>query len=180
MRRQPRRVERDVEWAGRGALREQPRRPGAQGGAEVGALVRDHGVELALAAAARQAGALRACEKADDLRALRRAEGRERRLQRTHRNKACAEATAVARHTEHMRASQLDLQRVGKVEARRQQQVGEKRQQAQLHLQSVQQRLSLTAAVSDLPCDIRREGGQSLVIETPSLVILEGKECNPL
>ena len=84
---------------------------------------------------------------------------RERRLQRTHRNKACAEATAVTRHTEHMRASQLDLQRVGKVEARRQQQVGEKRQQAQLHLQCVQQRLSLTAAVSDLPCDVRREGG---------------------
>ena len=29
--------------------------------------------------------------------------------------------------------------------------------------------------VSDLPCNIRREGGQSLVIGGPSLVILEGK-----
>ena len=34
--------------------------------------------------------------------------------------------------------------------------------------------------VSDLPCNIRREGGQSLVIGGPSLVILEGKACNPL
>ena len=31
--------------------------------------------------------------------------------------------------------------------------------------------------VSDLPC--RREGGQSLVIGGPSLVILEGNACNP-
>ena len=34
--------------------------------------------------------------------------------------------------------------------------------------------------VSDRPCDVRREGGQSLVIEGSSLVILEGKACNPL
>ena len=34
--------------------------------------------------------------------------------------------------------------------------------------------------VSDLPCNVRREGGKSLVIEGPSLVVLEGKECNPL
>ena len=34
--------------------------------------------------------------------------------------------------------------------------------------------------VSDLPCDIRREGGQSLLIGGSSLVILEGKTCNPL
>ena len=34
--------------------------------------------------------------------------------------------------------------------------------------------------VSDLPSNIRREGGQSLVIGGPSLVILEGKTCNPL
>ena len=34
--------------------------------------------------------------------------------------------------------------------------------------------------VRDLPCDIRREGGQSLVIGGSSLVILEGKACNPL
>ena len=34
--------------------------------------------------------------------------------------------------------------------------------------------------VSDLPCDVRREGGQSLVIGGSSLVILEVKACNPL
>ena len=34
--------------------------------------------------------------------------------------------------------------------------------------------------VSDLPCNIRREGGQSLVIGGSSLVILEGREGNPL
>ena len=34
--------------------------------------------------------------------------------------------------------------------------------------------------VSDLPCNVRRERGQSLVIGGSSLVILEGKECNPL
>ena len=34
--------------------------------------------------------------------------------------------------------------------------------------------------VSDLPCNVRREGGQSLVIEGSSLVMLEGKACNPL
>ena len=34
--------------------------------------------------------------------------------------------------------------------------------------------------VSDLPCNIRREGGQSLVIGGSSLVILEGKACNSL
>ena len=38
---------------------------------------------------------------------------------------------------------------------------------------------SVYRSVSDLPCNIRREGGQSLVIGGPSLVILEGKECNP-
>ena len=32
----------------------------------------------------------------------------------------------------------------------------------------------------DLPCNIRREGGKSLVIVGSSLVILEGKACNPL
>ena len=35
-------------------------------------------------------------------------------------------------------------------------------------------------AVSDLPCNFRREGGQSLVIGGSSLVILEGREGNPL
>ena len=35
-------------------------------------------------------------------------------------------------------------------------------------------------AVSDLPCDIRREEGKSLVIGGPSLAMLEGKTCNPL
>ena len=34
--------------------------------------------------------------------------------------------------------------------------------------------------VSDLPCNVRREGGSSLVIGGSSLVILEGKACNPL
>ena len=34
--------------------------------------------------------------------------------------------------------------------------------------------------VSDLPCNVRREGGKSLVIGGPSLVILEGNACNPL
>ena len=34
--------------------------------------------------------------------------------------------------------------------------------------------------VMDLPCNIRRDGGQSLVIGGPSLVMLEGKACNPL
>ena len=34
--------------------------------------------------------------------------------------------------------------------------------------------------VSDRPCSVRREGGKSLVIGGPSLVILEGKACNPL
>ena len=41
-------------------------------------------------------------------------------------------------------------------------------------------RLNMTPKVSGLPCNIRREGGQSLVIGGPSLVIFEGKECNPL
>ena len=36
------------------------------------------------------------------------------------------------------------------------------------------------ATVSDLPCNIRREGGSSLVIGGPSLVILEGREGHPL
>ena len=35
-------------------------------------------------------------------------------------------------------------------------------------------------SVSGLPCNVRREGGQSLVIGGSSLVILEGKACNPL
>ena len=34
--------------------------------------------------------------------------------------------------------------------------------------------------VSDLPCNVRREGGQSLVIGGSSLVMLEGREGNPL
>ena len=34
--------------------------------------------------------------------------------------------------------------------------------------------------VRDRPCHVRREGGKSLVIGGPSLVILEGKACNPL
>ena len=34
--------------------------------------------------------------------------------------------------------------------------------------------------VSDLPCDVRREGGKSLVIGGSSLVMLKGKVCNPL
>ena len=38
----------------------------------------------------------------------------------------------------------------------------------------------LATVVSDRPCNVRREGGQSLVLGGPSLVILEGKACNPL
>ena len=38
----------------------------------------------------------------------------------------------------------------------------------------------INPAVSDLPCNVRREGGQSLVIGGSSVVILEGKACNPL
>ena len=34
--------------------------------------------------------------------------------------------------------------------------------------------------VSDPPCNVRREGGQSLVVGGSSLVSLEGKACNPL
>ena len=34
--------------------------------------------------------------------------------------------------------------------------------------------------VGDLPCNVRRRGGQSLVIGGESLVMLEGKACNPL
>ena len=34
--------------------------------------------------------------------------------------------------------------------------------------------------VSNLPCDIGREGGKSLVIKGSSLVILEGKACYPV
>ena len=34
--------------------------------------------------------------------------------------------------------------------------------------------------VSDLPCNVRREAGQSLVIGGSSLVMLEGNACNPL
>ena len=34
--------------------------------------------------------------------------------------------------------------------------------------------------VSGLPCNIRREGGQSLVIGGPSLAMFEGNACNPL
>ena len=40
--------------------------------------------------------------------------------------------------------------------------------------------MKLLLQVSDLPCNIRREGGQSLVVGGPSLVMLEGKACNPL
>ena len=32
----------------------------------------------------------------------------------------------------------------------------------------------------DLPCDVRREGGHSLVIGGSSLVMLEGRKGNPL
>ena len=41
---------------------------------------------------------------------------------------------------------------------------------------------ALLLQVSDLrlPCNIRREGGQSLVIGGSSLVISEGKACDPL
>ena len=35
-------------------------------------------------------------------------------------------------------------------------------------------------SVSDRPCNVRREGGKSLVIGGPSLVMSEGKACNPL
>ena len=38
----------------------------------------------------------------------------------------------------------------------------------------------MTPWVSDLPCNIRGEGGQSLVIGGSSLVIFEGKACHPL
>ena len=40
----------------------------------------------------------------------------------------------------------------------------------------------LENVVSDLPCNIRREGGKSLVIGGSSLVLvtLEGNACNPL
>ena len=41
-------------------------------------------------------------------------------------------------------------------------------------------KLSDATFVSDLPCNIRRGGGKSLVIGGSSLVILEGKACNPL
>ena len=35
-------------------------------------------------------------------------------------------------------------------------------------------------AVSDRPCNFRREGGKSLVIGGPSLLTLKEKACNPL
>ena len=41
-------------------------------------------------------------------------------------------------------------------------------------------RVSIHSQVSDLPCNVRREGGKSLVIAGSSLVKLEGKACNPL
>ena len=37
-----------------------------------------------------------------------------------------------------------------------------------------------TWTASDRPCNVRREGGESLVIGGPSLVMLEGREGNPL
>ena len=40
--------------------------------------------------------------------------------------------------------------------------------------------LLMADKVSDRPCNVRREGGSSLVIGGPSRVILEGKACNPL
>ena len=40
--------------------------------------------------------------------------------------------------------------------------------------------VGIIVPVSDLPRTVRREGGQSLVLGGPSLVILEGKACNPL
>ena len=54
--------------------------------------------------------------------------------------------------------------------------------QLQAQVASLRQRCSshMREQVSDLPCNVRREGGQSLVIGGPSLVILEGKACNPL
>ena len=42
---------------------------------------------------------------------------------------------------------------------------------------SLLDRLRDEAQASDLPCDVRREGGQSLVIGGSSLVMLEGKAC---
>ena len=41
-------------------------------------------------------------------------------------------------------------------------------------------RLGIDDPVSDLPCNVRREAGSSLLIGGSSLVILEGKACNPL
>ena len=38
----------------------------------------------------------------------------------------------------------------------------------------------LAIQVSDLPCNIRREEGKSLVLGGSSLVLSEGKACNPL
>ena len=39
---------------------------------------------------------------------------------------------------------------------------------------------TIDALASDLPCNVRRDGGVSLVIGGSSLVILQGKACNPL
>ena len=43
-----------------------------------------------------------------------------------------------------------------------------------------EQRVLESSEASDLPCDTRSEGGQSLVIRMTSLVALEGGEGNPL
>ena len=48
------------------------------------------------------------------------------------------------------------------------------------YLDSDENFVKVSCQVSDLPCNVRREGGQSLVIGGSSLVILEGNACNPL
>ena len=44
----------------------------------------------------------------------------------------------------------------------------------------VEAKKQLGNTARDLPCNVRREGGKSLVIGGSSLVIFEGKACNPL
>ena len=44
----------------------------------------------------------------------------------------------------------------------------------------VRQHMQVHLCLEVIPCNIRRKGGQSLVIGGSSLVLLEGKECNPL
>ena len=45
---------------------------------------------------------------------------------------------------------------------------------------ALEQARRLSRAKALFPCNIKREGGQSLVIGGSSLVILEGKACDPL